>query len=97
MFVSLNNQAQFCMPPLSICMPSLKKYTFNLVGCNRPILKKGNRFITICVHNDYLTEMFLSCTLTFVEVGCMYIISINQRIKKIKRIKLFDYFDFLIN
>ena len=32
MFVSLNNQAQFCMPPLSICMPSLKKYTFNLVG-----------------------------------------------------------------
>ena len=49
------------------------------------------------VHNYYLPEMFFSWTLTFVEVGCMYIISINQRIKRIKLFDFFDYFDFLIN
>ena len=32
--------------------------------------------------------------LTLVEVGCMYTISINQIIKRIKN---FDFFDFLIN
>ena len=42
MFVSLNNQAQFCMPPLSICMPSLKKYTFNLVGRKAHTKKKDS-------------------------------------------------------
>ena len=49
------------------------------------------------VHNDYLPEMFFSWTLTFVEVGCMYIISINQRIKRIKLFDFFDFFDFLNN
>ena len=37
--------------------------------------------------------MFVNITLTFIEARCMYTILINQRIK---RIKIFDCFDFFI-
>ena len=39
--------------------------------------------------------MFVSWTVTFVEVGCIYTISINQRIKTIKSLILFWFFDYL--
>jgi len=38
--------------------------------------------LTICEHNDKFPEIFVSSTLTLLEVGCMYTISINQRNQK---------------
>ena len=41
--------------------------------------------------------IYVSFSLTFLEVGCMGNFLINQKIKKIKEIKDFDSFDYLIN
>ena len=35
--------------------------------------KTGNRIISICVHNDKLPVIFVSRTLTGIEVGCIYL------------------------
>ena len=44
--------------------------------------KKEIELLTICEHNDEFPQIFVSSTLTLVEVGCMYTISINQRNQK---------------
>ena len=44
--------------------------------------KQEIELLTICEHNDEFPQIFVSSTLTLVEVGCMYTISINQRNQK---------------
>ena len=52
-----------------------------------------NRIFIICVHNDKLLVIFVSRSLTIIEVGCLHNSPINQRLKKIK---YYDSFDSLI-
>ena len=54
----------------------------------------GDGIITMCVHNDSLPQIFVSWTLAFCWGRCMYTVSINQRIK---RIRIFDCFYVLNN
>ena len=54
----------------------------------------GNRIISICVHNDKLPVIFVSRTLTVIEVGCMQNFWINQRLEKNQILWFFWLFDY---
>ena len=69
---------------------------FALFSINK-IIKNSKKSKTLIILITLIVWLILGLggsggwTLTFVDVGCMYIISINQRIKRIQ------IFDFLIN
>ena len=51
--------------------------------------KQEVELLTICEHNDKFPQIFVSSTLTLVEVGCMYTISINQKNQKNQNLRFF--------
>ena len=60
----------------------IKLFDFLLIFDLKVQPKQEIELLTIFEHNDEFPQISVSSTLTLVEVGCMYTISINQRNQK---------------